>query len=113
MIRNSLIARAHHQSASAAWCLAILTAFSGAASAADVKLFAAGALTPAMRELVPQFEKASGHKVTIAYGNINALAERIEKGEEADVVITSPARIEALIKSGRVMPGSQINIASV
>src|SRR5205085_642879 len=84
----------------------------GVADAAEVKFLSAGALTPAMRELVPQFERSSGHKVTIAYGNINALADRVEKGEAVDVVITSPVRIEALIKADRVMPTSQI-IASV
>src|SRR4051812_21661685 len=97
---------------SAASCLAILI-FTEAASAAEVKLFAAGALTPAIGELVPRFEKSSGHKVTIVYGNINALAERIEKGEAADVIITSPARIGALVKSGRLASTSQVNIASV
>lgn len=41
------------------------------------------------------------------------MADRVEKGEAVDVVITSPARIEALIKAGRVVPTSQIKIASV
>jgi molybdate transport system substrate-binding protein len=113
MIGSSSVAATLKKGIAAAWCLTVVTAFAAVASAGEVKLFAAGALTPAMRELIPQFETSSGHKVTIVYGNINALAERIEKSEAADVVITSPARIEALIKNGRVAPGSQIMIASV
>src|ERR1041385_6020748 len=85
----------------------LLVAGPDRASAAELKFLCAGALTPAMRELVPQFETSSGHKVTIVYGNINALADRVEKGEPADVVITSPARIEALIKAGRVASSSE------
>jgi molybdate transport system substrate-binding protein len=85
----------------------------GFANAAEVKLLSAGALTAAMGELMPQFERSSGHKVTVTYGNINALADQVERGAEQDVVITSHARIQALIKAGRVAPLSQINVASV
>jgi molybdate transport system substrate-binding protein len=112
-MKNSFISAAIVNIASAASCLAFLTTAAGIAGAAEVKFLSAGALTPAMRELVPQFERATGHKVTIVYGNINALADRIVKGEAADVVITSPAQIEALITAGRVVPTSQIKIASV
>src|SRR5207247_7166874 len=94
----------------AASCPAVLTTAAGVASAAEVKFLSAGALTPAMRELVPQFERSSGHKVTIVYGNINALADRVDKGEAVDVVISSPARSEALVKAGRVVPNSTIRI---
>src|SRR3954467_556993 len=95
-MKNSAVAMA--KLAAAVFCYGVVAAPSGAA-AAKLKLLCAGALTPAMRELIPQFEASSGHKVTIVYGNINALAERVEKGEPADVVITSPARIEALVKA--------------
>jgi molybdate transport system substrate-binding protein len=113
MIKNSFVSAAIINIASAASCLALLATAPEFAYAAEVKFLSAGALTPAVRELVPQFERSSGHKVTIIYGNINALADRVEKGEAVDVVITSPARIEALIKAGWVMPTSQTKIASV
>jgi molybdate transport system substrate-binding protein len=112
-MRNSLVSAAIVHIGSAACCLAVLAAPATVASAAELKFLAAGALTPAMRELIPEFERSSGHKVTIGYGNINALADRVEKGEAADVVITSPARIETLIKTGRVAPASRTNIAAV
>ena len=37
------------------------------AQGAEVKLFASGALKEAYLELIPDFEKASGHKVTVAW----------------------------------------------
>ena len=37
----------------------------GTAAAADLKLLTAGAFKPAVLELVPEFEKRTGHKVTI------------------------------------------------
>ena len=110
-MKNSAVASIS-LAAAAAFSIGI-AALTNRAAAAELKFFCAGALTPAMRDLVPQFESSSGHKVTIIYGNINGLADRVEKGEPADVVITSPARIEALIKAGRVAPSSEIKIASV
>ncbi len=38
------------------------------ARAAEIRLLCAVALQPAMVALIPDFEKSSGHKVTIAYG---------------------------------------------
>src|SRR5262245_14645202 len=38
------------------------------ASAAEIKLLSAVALHPAIDALLPDFEKSSGHKVTVAYG---------------------------------------------
>jgi molybdate transport system substrate-binding protein len=115
MLKRPTIAAAIRQIASAGLCLISLPAITAGAgaAAAEIKLFAAGALTPAMSELAPEFERSSGQKLTLIYGNINALADRIDKGEAADAVITSPARIEALIKSGRVVRETQVPIARV
>lgn len=43
-------------------------------------------------ELLPQFEKSSGHRVTVEYGTLGAIADRVMKGEAADVVIVTDAR---------------------
>src|SRR5205807_7427031 len=43
------------------------------ARAAEIKLLCAVALQPAMVALIPDFEKLSGHKVTIAYGTAGAV----------------------------------------
>src|SRR5947207_15650922 len=59
------------------------------ASAAEIKLLCAVALQPGMVALIPDFEKSSGHKVTIAYGTAGAVADRVQKGETADIVISS------------------------
>ena len=63
---------------------------SGAASAAEVRVMISGGLTAAYRALVPEFERATGHKVLTAYGpsmgtTTNAIPVRLERGEPADV----------------------------
>src|SRR5215813_6016518 len=84
-----------------------------AARAAEIKLLCAVALQPAMVALIPDFEKSSGHKVTIVYGTAGAVADRVQKGEAADIVISSVPLIDQLQAQGRVVAGSRVNIAKV
>jgi len=83
------------------------------ATAAEIKLLCAVALQPAMVALIPDFEKSSGHKVTIAYGTAGAVADRVQKGEAADIVISSVPQIDQLQAQGKVVAGSRVNIAKV
>src|SRR6266511_416100 len=83
------------------------------ARAAEIKLLCAVALHPAIVALIPDFEKSSGHKVTIAYGTAGAVADRVQKGEAADIVISSVPLIDQLQAQGKVVAGSRVNIAKV
>jgi len=73
------------------------------ARAAEIKLLCAVALQPAMIALIPEFEKSSGHKVTIAYGNAGPVADHVQKGEAADIVISSVPLIDQLQAQGKVV----------
>jgi molybdate transport system substrate-binding protein len=83
------------------------------ARAAEIKLLCAVALQPGFIALIPDFEKSSGHKVTIAYGTAGAVADRVQKGEAADIVISSGPLIDQLQAQGKVVAGSRVNIAKV
>ena len=83
------------------------------ARAAEIKLLSASALHPAIDALIPDFEKSSGHKVTIAYGTAGAVADRIQKGEAADIVISSVPMIDRLQAQGKVVAGDRVIIAKV
>jgi len=83
------------------------------ARAAEIKLLYAVALQPAMVALIPDFEKSSGHKVTIGYGTAGAVADRVQKGEAGDIVISSVPLIDQLQAQGKVVAGSRVNIAKV
>ena len=84
-----------------------------AARAAEIKLLYAVALDPAMVELIPDFEKSSGHSVTLAYGSAGAVTNRVEKGEAADVVITAAPLFDKLQAQGKVVAGGRVIIAKV
>ena len=83
------------------------------ASAAEIKLLCAVALHPAIDALIPDFEKSSGHKVTVAYGNAGAIADRFQKGEAADLVINAAPLMDQLRAQGKVVAGDRIIIAKV
>jgi molybdate transport system substrate-binding protein len=83
------------------------------AGAADIKILSPGSTEAAFGELLPQFEKSSGHKLTIDYGPVGSLAARISRGEAADIVILSKPATEELRQQGKVVDGSQIGFAKV
>jgi molybdate transport system substrate-binding protein len=99
-------------SSAAAMLLFAFTA-AGGASAAEIKILAPGSTESSLSVLVPQFEQASGHKVTVNYGPVGALAARVEKGEAADVVILSSPAADGLRQHGKLVAGSEILIAKV
>ena len=78
------------------------------ARAAEIKLLCAVALHPAIDALIPRFKKASGHKVTVAYGNAGAIADRFQKGEAADLVINAGPFMDQLRAQGKVVAGDRI-----
>jgi molybdate transport system substrate-binding protein len=82
-------------------------------SAAEIKILSPGSTEGAFSELLPQFEKASGHKISIEYGPVGALAARVGKGEAVDVAILSEPATEGLRKQGKLVAGSEAVIAKV
>jgi len=84
-----------------------------AAKAAEIKILSASALHPAIDALIPDFEKSSGHKVTVGYGTAGAVADRVQKGEAADIVISSVPMFDRLQAQGKVVMGDRVIIAKV
>jgi molybdate transport system substrate-binding protein len=97
--------------ATAALGAASLFIFAAAANAAEIRVLSTQATEEAYRELVPQFEKASGHKVaTVFTGTLDA-NKRLAAGESYDLLIMSAPSIDEHIKSGKVAAGSRVDLA--
>jgi molybdate transport system substrate-binding protein len=95
----------------AALSIAAALLLSSAASAAEIKVLSTQATEEAYKELVPQFEKASGHKVTTVFtGTLDAL-KRLSNGETYDLLIMARQQIDELSQSGKVVAGSRSDIA--
>ena len=85
--------------------------FAGMVHAAEIKVLSTQATEEAYRELVPQFEKASGHKVTTIFTGTLDANRRLAAGETYDLLIMSAPSIDEQIKAGRVVPGSRVDLA--
>jgi molybdate transport system substrate-binding protein len=93
----------------AALCLPAL----GPSSAAEVKVLTAGAFKQVVLALVPDFEKQTGNKVIVDNDTAGGLQKRIESGEAFDVAIITPAIVDGLATSGKIVPNSLVNLATV
>jgi molybdate transport system substrate-binding protein len=91
----------------------LLLAAQNAARAAEITFLCAGALEPAMKELIPAFQAASGHKVNASFASIGANAGRIQKGDSADLAIVSPQQGEALQKERKLGSAAPVVVAKV
>jgi molybdate transport system substrate-binding protein len=80
----------------------------GGAAAADLKLLTAGAYKPVALELVPEFEKRTGHKVTVENDTAGGLARRVTDGEYFDVVVMPPGRMGPLLGSKIVESSAKV-----
>ena len=97
--------------------LAVLSVFllTVTASAAEVRVMISGGLSAAYKALVPEFERATGHKVLTAYGpsmgtTTNAIPVRLERGESADVLIMVGYALEDLARKGKVTAGTSVDL---
>ena len=84
-----------------------------AADAADMKILTAGAMKAVVLELVPAFEKETGHKAVIDNDTAGGLARRIEGGEAFDLAVITPGVINDLAAKGKIVAGSRVNVARV
>jgi molybdate transport system substrate-binding protein len=85
---------------------------SGIANAADIKVVSTQATQEAYLELVAQFEKATGHKVTNFFSGTINVAKRLADGEACDLIIMSGPAIDEQIKLGKAVAGSRVDFAS-
>ena len=83
------------------------------ASAAEVKILTAGAMKAVVLELVPQFEKETGHKAVVDNDTAGGLAKRIEGGEAFDLAVITPGVIGDLAKKGKVASDTRVSVARV
>ena len=66
----------------------------------------------ALHDLVPEFERASGHKVNATYGPGPELAKRIAEGLPGDVFVGPEVFSGPLIEAGRLAGASRTPFAS-
>jgi molybdate transport system substrate-binding protein len=76
----------------------------------EIKMLAAGATEGPISELLPEFERASEHTVSVEFGTVGSMKDRFVGGERADVIALSTVVLDALEKDGRFVPGSTVEL---
>ena len=99
------------------WLSALLVgatlALPAAARADEVRVMISGGFSAAYKQLVPQFEQATGHKVLTAYGpsmgtTENAIPVRLARGEPVDVLIMVGEALTGLTEQGKADKASRV-----
>jgi len=83
------------------------------AQAAELKVLSGNGARAAVRELCEQFERASGHKVTVHFEVNAALEKKIAAGEAFDVAVLNPQPLDASIRNGKVVAASRAVIGRI
>jgi molybdate transport system substrate-binding protein len=76
-----------------------------------MKVLCTNGLKTVMLDLAPAFERTSGTKLTITWGSAAGLVKELEAGAAADLVILTAEAIDDLIKRGKVVAGSRVDLA--
>lgn len=92
----------------AAAAMAMLTSIG--AHAAEIKILSTHAVLEVLSEISPQFERASGHRLSFSYDPANVIKRRIESGETFDVAIVSRSVLDALAKEGKIASDARASI---
>lgn len=93
--------------------LCALLAPMGGASAVNLKLLTTGAFKPVVLEVVPLFEKLSGHKVQVDNDTAGGINQRLSRGEAFDVVVLPQKALATYIGAKIIIDDSITPLAKV
>jgi molybdate transport system substrate-binding protein len=90
----------------------VLFLMAGIAGAAEIRVMSSNAMREVLREIAPQFEKASGHKLAMTFLGSADILKRMRAGEGGvEMVVLQVSSIDELIAEGKVVPGSRVDFA--
>jgi molybdate transport system substrate-binding protein len=88
-----------------------IVATAAAAGAAEIKVFCTNGVKAVVEELIPQFEKTSGHKVVISYEPSTQIRKRIDAGEPFDLAMLTTALVDEEVKAGKLVANTRVFMA--
>ena len=96
------------------WAVApvFIVGMSAAVRANEITLIAPGGIRAAVDQMIPAFEKSTGHKVKATFGSGGGTKERVINGEPFDVPIVQ-LPLDPVLASGHVIAASETPLAFV
>src|SRR5579862_8100120 len=92
---------------------ALLMSQGAAAQTQDVRVLASNGIKAVVEDLLPQSEKAIGHKLSVEYRPTANLKQEIDGGAQFDVVIVTVESIAQMSKDGKTLGGEGTPISRV
>ncbi len=86
------------------------------AASGQIKVIVSGGFSASLEELLPQFNKTTGIMVATSRGSSqgdgpNTIAAQLRRGVPADVVIMSREGLDGLIADGKIVAGTDVDLA--
>ena len=91
--------------------LVVLAGWGSAGEAAEVKVLSAGAVRGIVTDLAEAFRRETGHTVTLTFGTVGVVRQKLTAGESADIVIMTDAAVDEMAQKGAVTPGTRTDLA--
>jgi molybdate transport system substrate-binding protein len=93
--------------------LALVLLCQPAAVAAEIKVLSAGAVEPGLHKAVERFAKTTGHAVKLQFNTAPQIAQHMQEGYIADVVIAPPATLKQQTDAGRIAANGHATVGRV
>ena len=77
----------------------------------EIKVLSTTAMKTSLDELAPDFERATGSKLTFSFGPSARIAKMVADGEAHDVAIVTDRGHEDLTRQGKLVPGVRADVA--
>jgi len=95
--------------------LACLWLAPATAAADEIRVITSGGFSEPYNKAIPEYERSTEDTVVTAYGASmggapDSIPMRLERGEAADVVILAAPALEELVKQGKVVAGSRVDL---
>ena len=78
---------------------------------AEITVLSSIATKEAYLDLVPQFERASGHQVSTTWAGTTSIMQRMAADERYDLIVISSTELDELIRQGKIVAGSRVDLA--
>jgi molybdate transport system substrate-binding protein len=95
---------------------ALLSISATAAQADEIRVLSGGGAQGALRAAVPEFEKATGHKVHSTFAHVSVVQQKLAAGEKADLIflpVPLIARLEMPLRSEGRLALARVGIAVI
>jgi molybdate transport system substrate-binding protein len=86
--------------------IAVLFLGARVGAAAEIKVLSAGAVGAVLKALAADYQKQGSSTVTLTFGNVGQIEDRLKAGEAVDVVILSKPALDDLVKARGLVAGS-------